>query len=91
MKTKLFTLLGLLLLLTLDLTAGGLTQVTTSATDFKTTLLTLAKIIAAIGLLFIVIRYFMQQSEQRSMPWGWVIAAIILGAIEEILTMFGIN
>ena len=91
MKTKLLTLLGLLLLLTLDLAAGGLSQVTTSANDFKDTLFTLAKVIAAIGLLFIVIRYFMQQSEQRAMPWGWIIAAIILGAVEEILTMFGIQ
>jgi RsiW-degrading membrane proteinase PrsW (M82 family) len=91
MKTKLLTILGLILLFSLSLDAAGLTQVTTSATDFKNTLFTLAKVIAAIGLLFIVIRYFMQQSEQRSMPWGWVIAAIILGAIEEILTMFGIN
>jgi len=91
MKTKLLTLIGLLLLLTLDLAAGGLTQVTTSANSLKTTLTTLAKIIAAIGLLFIVIRYFMQQSEQRSIPWGWVIAAILLGSVDEILKMFGIN
>lgn len=91
MKTKLFTILGFILLFSLSLDAAGLSQLTTSATDLKTTLFTLAKIIAAIGLLFIIIRYFMQQSEQRSIPWGWVIAAILLGSIEEILTMFGIN
>jgi len=91
MKSKLFTILGLLLFLSLNLDAAGLTQVTTSATSLKTTLTTLAKIIAAIGLLFIIIRYFMQQSEQRSMPWGWVIAAILLGSVTEILTMFGIS
>lgn len=91
MKTKLFTILGLILLLSLGADAAGLSQLTTSATSLKTTLTTLAKIIAAIGLLFIIIRYFMQQSEQRSLPWGWVIAAILLGSIDEILTLFGIK
>ena len=91
MKTKLFTILGLILLFSLNLDAAGLTQLTTSATDLRTTLTTLAKIIAAIGLLFIIIRYFMQQSEQRSIPWGWVVAAILLGSVDEILTIFGIN
>jgi len=91
MKTKLFTILGLILLFSLNLDAAGLSQLTTSATDLRTTITTLAKIIAAIGLLFIIIRYFMQQSEQRSIPWGWVVAAILLGSIDEILTIFGIN
>ena len=91
MTTKIFTIIGFILLLSLGLDAAGLTQVTTSANSLKTTLTTLAKIIAAIGLLFIVIRYFMQQSGQRTMPWDWVIAAIILGATEEILLMFGIK
>ena len=52
MKTKLLTLLGLLLLLTLDLAAAteGLSQVTTSATSLKDTLFTLAKIIASINI-----------------------------------------
>ena len=88
---KIFTILGIVLIFSLGLNAGGLTQVTTSATDLKTTLTTLAKIIAAIGLLFIIIRYFMQQSEQRSIPWGWVIAAILLGSVDEILSIFGIS
>jgi len=91
MKQKLFMIFGIILIITLNLSAGGLTQVTTSANDLKTTLLTLAKIIAAIGLLFIIIRYFIQTSEQRSIPWGWVIAAILLGSVDEILSMFGIN
>ena len=91
MKTKLFTILGLILLFSLNLDAAGLSQLTSSATDLRTTLTTLAKIIAAIGLLFIIIKYFMQQSEQRSIPWGWVVAAILLGSVDEILTLFGIN
>ena len=91
MKTKLFTILGLLLFLSLSLSGAGLDQVKTSANSLKDTLFGLARIIAAIGLLFIIIRYFMQQSEQRSIPWGWVIAAILLGSVEEILTMFGIS
>ena len=93
MKLRIFTMIGMVLLLTLGLDAagGGLTGVTTTATSLRGTLETLAKIVAAIGLIFIVIRYFMQQSEQRSIPWGWVIAAIMLGSITEILTLFNIN
>ena len=91
MKTKLLTLLGLLLLLTLGLAAGGLDQVATSANNFKDTLTTLAKAMAVIGLLFLVIRYFTKSAEVRTIPWGWIVAAIILGSIDEILPMFGIE
>lgn len=88
---KTMIIIGLVLLFSIDIFASGLTQVTTSANDLKGTLETLAKIIAAIGLLFIIIRYFMQTSENRSIPWGWVIAAILLGSVTEILGMFGIS
>jgi len=93
MKLRIFTMIGMVLLLTLGLDAagGGLGGVTTAAEGLKTTLHNLAVIIASLGLLFIIIRYFMQQSEQRSIPWGWVIAAIMLGSSQEILDLFGIQ
>jgi len=91
MKTKLLTTIGIFLLLSIGLNAAGLDQLNTSAKDFKTSMETLAKVIAALGLLFIVIRYFMDKSEQRSIPWGWVVGAIILGSVSEILALFGIS
>ena len=95
MKLRIFTMIGMVLLLTLGLDAagagGGLTTATTAIQSLKTTLTNLAKIVAGIGLIFIAIRYFMQQSEQRSIPWGWVIAAIVIGSANEILGLFNLT
>jgi len=94
MKLRIFTMIGMVLLLTLGLDAaagGGLTTATTAIKSLRSTLTDLAKIVAGIGLIFIAIRYFMQQSEQRSIPWGWVIAAVVIGSATDILKLFGLD
>ena len=90
MKKQILIILGLMLLSVSMLDAGGLGGVTGGLTTIKTTLFTIAKIVAGIGLLVIGIRYFFDQSGHRTVPWGWVVGAILIGAADTILGWFGL-
>lgn len=87
---QIFLVLVLSLLASVSVYAGGLDTTVSNATTFKDTLIKLAKVVAIIGLVLLATRYFMQTAENRTIPWGWIIAAIILGSIDDIMTMFGI-
>ena len=92
MKKKILVILGLMLLSVsiLDAAPGQLGNVTGGLKSIKDTLFQIARVVAAIGLLVIGIRYFFDQSGHRTVPWGWVVGAILIGATPTILGWFGL-
>jgi RsiW-degrading membrane proteinase PrsW (M82 family) len=77
-----------LLLVGVEVYAGGLTGVTTKVTTFRTDLQNLIKVLAGVGLLFVVGSYTMSTDENKRFPWKWVIGAFAIGAFTQILTIF---
>ena len=53
-------------------------------------MLNLIKILAGVGLLFIIGSYTMSTEENKRFPWKWVIGAFAIGAFAQILTIFGL-
>ena len=91
MKKIILTVIGLSILFGVDVyAAGGLSAVTTKVTDIRKDVLTLMKVLAGFGLLFIIGSYVMSTDENKRFPWKWVIGALAIGAFASILTMFGL-
>ena len=89
MKKTIIILISLLLV-GVEVYAAGLTDVTTKVTSFRTEMLNLIKILAGVGLLFIIGSYTMSTEENKRFPWKWVIGAFAIGAFAQILTIFGL-
>jgi len=88
--TKILFMLGLLALVGTELYAAGLEDVKTKVEDVRDDLLLLMKVLAAIGLLFIIGSYTLSTDENKRFPWKWVIGALAIGAFPSILEMFGL-
>ena len=89
--TKILLMLGLLALVGTEICAGGLDEVTDKVDEVKDDLLTLMKVLAGVGLLFIIGSYTLSTDENKRFPWKWVIGALAIGAFSSILTMFGLH
>ena len=89
--TKILFMLGLLALFGTEIYAEGLGDVKDKVDDVKDDLLKLMKVLAGIGLLFIIGSYTLSTDENKRFPWKWVIGALAIGAFSSILTMFGLH
>jgi len=89
--TKILFMLGLLALVGTELYAAGLEDVKTKVEDVRDDLLLLMKVLAAIGLLFIIGSYTLSTDENKRFPWKWVVGALAIGAFSSIVTMFGLD
>jgi len=88
MKLYIFIIIWIILLLILGLDVIGFRIYFDDITE--KTIDDLVKIIASIGLIFLLIRYFREDPKQRNIPWDMVIIFILLGFIINILNLFNI-
>jgi len=88
---KITLILFLFLLAGIDLYAAGLGGVTSKLTTLRADVVSLVKVLAGFGLLFILGSYFISSDENKRFPWKWFIAAFAVGAFAQILALFGLT